>query len=101
MRYNRLLIGVGAVVVVGGVLFCRHMLAAALNQHRITPWAFPISIIGVAGSLALFLLALRMYKLDNVGAGAKLIAILIGVLGILLWGTWSWSAVILARVPKY
>jgi len=101
MRYNRLLIGVGVLVILGGVLFCRHMLATALGQHRITPWAFPISLLGVAGSLSLFFLALRMYRFDSVGAGARIVAVLIGVLGVLLWGTWSWSAVILARVPNY
>ena len=101
MRYTRLLIGVGVLVLVGGVLFCSHMLTAAFSQHRITPWAFPISVIGVGGSVALFFLALRMYKFDNVGSGARALAILVGVLGILLWGTWSWSALILARVPKY
>ena len=101
MRYTRLLLGVGVLVLVGGVLFCKHMLVTAIGQHQITPWAFPISVIGVGGSVALFFLALRMYKLDNVGSGARIVAILIGVLGILLWGTWSWSAIILARVPKY
>ncbi|HET6455839.1 MAG TPA: hypothetical protein VFI02_15655 [Armatimonadota bacterium] len=101
MRNSRLMITVGVLVIIGGVLFCRHMLEGALAQHRITPWAFPVSLFGVAGSLALFFLALRMYKFDNVSSGARILAIMIGVLGVLLWGTWSWSAVILARIPNY
>jgi len=101
MRNSRLLMIIGAIVLGGGIFFCKHMLVGAFNQHRITPWTFPVSLIGVAGSLGLFFIALRMYKFDNIGSGARILAIMIGMLGVLLWGTWSWSAIILARVPNY
>ena len=101
MRSARLMIGVGVLVFVGGLLFYRNVLIGWINgQQHAVPWAFPISLLGVAGSLAILYLAIRMYRFPNLTSAVKILALIIGVLGVALWGTWSWTALMFARIPK-
>jgi len=101
MRPVLLWLGLGVLMLVGGWFYSEQVVFGRFAEHlQPASWAFPLTLLGLAGSLLWLGSGIRIAKRRSFEPVARIVIVVFGLFAILLWALWCWATLAFCRILR-